>query len=147
MLSRIFTLVGSLFYLLWAALHVQAGNAVTKLAHATPHSMVQARLYQDAWTLYLAAGLIALISLAAIFFQWRPAYWLTLAIAFVTDVGFIIFVLVPHYMPLWPGLQGPLAWAGGLLFTTIGLILTSPDKAHKSASGRAEFALAERVGG
>ncbi|MEY9907235.1 hypothetical protein ABIA35_003464 [Catenulispora sp. MAP12-49] len=120
--TRLFTIIGSLFYLLWAALHVQAGDAVAKLGRAQHHSMVQARLYQDAWMLYFAAGSIALVSIAAILREWQPAYWINLAVAFVTDVSFIIFVLGPHYMPLWPGLQGPLAWAGGLVFTTAGLI-------------------------
>jgi hypothetical protein len=123
MLARIFTIIGSLFYLLWAALHIQAGGAVARLGRSVHPSMVQARLYQDAWTLYFAAGLIAVISLAAVFRAWRPAYWLNLGIAFVTDVGFIIFVLVPHYLAPWPGLQGPLAWAGGLVFSTVGVIL------------------------
>jgi hypothetical protein len=125
MLARVFTIIGSLFYLLWAVLHVQAGNAVAKLGRSEHHSMVQARLYQDAWTLYFAAGAIALVSLVAITRESRLAYWLNFGIAFVTDVGFIIFVLVPHYMPLWPGLQGPLAWAGGLVFSTIGIVLAS----------------------
>jgi hypothetical protein len=123
--ARLFTIIGSLFYLLWAALHIQAGNAVTRLGNSAHHSMVQARLYQDAWTLYFAAGLIAVISIIAIARPRPLTYWLNFGIAFVTDVGFIIFVLVPHYMPLWPGLQGPLAWAGGLIFSTIGLILAS----------------------
>ncbi|MEY9933097.1 hypothetical protein ABH926_007750 [Catenulispora sp. GP43] len=124
MTARILSTLGYAFYLLWAALHVQAGNAVARLGRSQHHSMVQARLYQDAWTLYFAAGLIAVFSVLAVFRGWQPAYWLVFGIAFVTDVSFVIFVLVPHYMALWPGLQGPLAWAGGLLFTTAGLILS-----------------------
>lgn len=122
--ARIPTIIGYAFYLLWAALHVQAGNAVARLGRAQHHSMVQARLYQDAWTLYFAAGLIAAFSVLAVVREWQPAFWLVLGIAFVTDVSFILFVLVPHYMPLWPGLQGPLAWAGGLVFTTAGLVIS-----------------------
>lgn len=135
MLARTFTVIGSVFYLLWAALHIQAGDAVARLGRSVHPSMVQARLYQDAWTLYLAAGLIAVISLVAVFREWHPAYWLNLGIAFVTDVGFIVFVLVPHYMALWPGLEGPLAWACGLVFSTIGLVLAlrpRPDAHHGS---------------
>ncbi|WP_194911198.1 hypothetical protein [Catenulispora rubra] len=122
--TRISTVIGYAFYLLWAVLHVQAGNAVARLGRAQHHSMVQARLYQDAWTLYFAAGLIAVFSVLAVVRAWQPAFWLVLGIAFVTDVSFIVFVLVPHYMSLWPGLQGPLAWAGGLAFTTAGLVMS-----------------------
>jgi hypothetical protein len=146
MLARIFTVIGSLFYLTWAALHVQAGNAVARLGRAQHPSMVQARLYQDAWMLYFAAGAIALISLAAIVRQWRPAYWLNLGIAFVTDVSFIIFVLGPHYMALWPGLQGPLAWAGGLIFSTVGLVLTRQAGSRDSAPSPARTSATNSAG-
>jgi len=30
----------------------------------------------------------------------------------------IFFVLVPGYMPLWPGLAGPVLWVLGFTFTT-----------------------------
>jgi hypothetical protein len=132
--ARMVSSIGYAFYLLWAALHVQAGNAVARLGRAQHHSMVQARLYQDAWTLYFAAGLIAVFSVLAVVRQWQPAYWLVFGIAFVTDVSFIIFVLVPHYLALWPGLQGPLAWAGGLAFTTVGLALSSRSPRERPAS-------------
>jgi len=123
MRARILTIIGLFFYLVWAGLHIQAGHAVAKLGRAQHHSMVQARLYQDAWMLYFAAGTVAVVSLVAIFLDWQPAYWVNLGVAFITDSTFIVFVLKPHYMALWPGLQGPLAWAGGLIFSTAGLVL------------------------
>jgi hypothetical protein len=38
-------------------------------------------------------------------------------------VGFIVFVLVPGYMPLWPGLQGPISWILKMSFATVGIVL------------------------
>lgn len=147
MLARIFTIIGSIFYLLWAALHIQAGDAVAKLGRSVHPSMLQARLYQDAWMLYFAAGLIALFSITAIFSEWRPAYWLNFGIAFVTDVSFIIFVLVPHYMAAWPGVEGPAAWACGLAFSTAGLILARRRDAHRAGPASPEASVVvEHIG-
>ena len=40
--------------------------------------------------------------------------------ASVTDVGFIIFVLAPGYMPLRPGSLGPALWVLAVIFSTLG---------------------------
>jgi hypothetical protein len=123
MTSRILSIVGALFYLLWAALHFQAGDGVVKLGESLRASMVQGRLYQDAWTLFSAATVIAIISIVTIWRNQVLGYWLNFGIAGITDVGFIMFILVPGYAPLWPGLQGPVAWLAGLAFSTAGLLV------------------------
>jgi hypothetical protein len=33
----------------------------------------------------------------------------------------ILFVIVPGYAPLWPGLQGPIAWVIAAVFSAVGL--------------------------
>ncbi len=131
MTARILSIVGAIFYLLWAALHVQAAYGVLHLGDSTAASMIQGRLYQDAWTLFFAAGAIAVISVIIVWRNWTLGYWLNLGIAGVTDVGFIVFILVPRYAPLWPGLQGPLAWVIGLAFSTAALILSKTRKGMK----------------
>jgi CHASE2 domain-containing sensor protein len=83
--------------------------------------MVQGRLFQDAWNLacFSAAGIGVALTL-----NWRNnrwGYWINLAVIGVADIGFIIFVLVPGYVPPWPGLLGPFVWLVGLALTTIGL--------------------------
>jgi hypothetical protein len=123
MTARTLSTVGAVFYLLWAALHFQAGYGVLRLGRSTVASMIQGRLYQDAWTLFFAAGVIAISSVITIWRNWPLGYWLNLGIAGITDVGFIVFILVPGYAPLWPGLQGPLAWVIGLAFSTAALLL------------------------
>jgi hypothetical protein len=134
MTARMTSIIGSVFYLLWAALHLQAGYGVIKLGASIPASMIQGRLYQDAWTLLAAAVAVAIVSLIMLSRSWPLGYWLNLGIAGITDVGFIAFVLIPGYAPLWPGLQGPLAWIFGLSFSTIGFILTRRAKTqHRGA--------------
>ncbi len=82
--------------------------------------MVQARLLQDAWN--LASFSVAGFAVALIL-NWRNerwGFWINLAVISVADVGFIIFVLLPGYLPLWPGLLGPIFWLLGLALTTVG---------------------------
>jgi hypothetical protein len=143
MTARTMSALGSVFYLIWAALHIQAGFGVVRLGDSVPASMIQGRLYQDAWTLFTAAGAIAITSVIMLWRNWSPGYWLNFGIAGITDVGFIVLILVPGYAPLWPGLQGPLAWILGLIFSTTGFILTKRAVAlhQNSRSGNAEHGL------
>ena len=46
-------------------------------------------------------------------------YWINLGVLALADTGLIIFVLIPGYMPLWPGLAGPILWVLGLAFSTL----------------------------
>jgi hypothetical protein len=113
--------LGAASYVVWALLHLQAAWAVYQLGRHGAPSMVQARLFQDAWNLacFSAAGIGVALTL-----NWRNnrwGYWINLAVIGVADIGFIIFVLLPGYLPPWPGLLGPLVWLVGLALTTIGL--------------------------
>ncbi len=88
---------------------------------------------QDAWNLLAfsvaAAGVAMLLN-------WRNTaggYWINAGIVGVADLGFIFFILWPGYMPIWPGVVGPVFWLLGLTFTALGLIdrrraLGPPDK-------------------
>ncbi len=112
--------LGALSYAIWALLHLQAAWAVYQLGHQVDPSMVQARLFQNAWNLasFSVAGLGTALAL-----NWRNdrwEYWINLAVISVADIGFIIFVLVPGYLPPWPGLLGPIFWLLGLALTTVG---------------------------
>jgi hypothetical protein len=134
MTAKTMSALGSVFYLIWAALHLQAGYGVIRLGDSVPASIIRGRLYQDAWTLLTAAGVVAIVSLITLTRNESPGYWLNLGIAGITDIGFIVFVLAPGYIPLWPGLQGPLAWILGLTFSTIGFILRKRTTAqHRNA--------------
>ena len=83
--------------------------------------MVQGRIYQDAWSLLFFA-LIAMV--VAVKYNWRndqKGYWINFVTVSVTDIGFIVFVLIPGYLPIFPGILGPLFWVLGVLFSTIGI--------------------------
>ena len=88
--------------------------------------MVQGRIYQSVWN--LAALAVAVIAVAVVYnwFNNPVGYWLNLALTSVTDVGFILFVLVPGYLPLWPGLLGPALWILAVIFSTLGQWVIRP---------------------
>ena len=112
--------LGALSYSLWALLHLLAAWGVYQLGHRLDPSMIQARLFQNAWNLacFSVAGLVTALTL-----NWRNdrwGYWINLVVISVADLGFIIFVLLPGYLPPWPGLLGPIFWLLGLALTTLG---------------------------
>ena len=55
----------------------------------------------------------------------RVGYWINLLTLSVTDIGFIAFVLAPGYLPVFPGILGPVFWVLGVLFSTIGLLAST----------------------
>jgi len=110
---------GAISYAIWALLHLQAAWAVYQLGRHVDPSMVQARLFQNAWNLacFSVAGFWIALTL-----NWRNdrcGYWINLAVISAADIGFIIFVLLPGYLTLWPGLLGPIFWLLGAALTTM----------------------------
>ncbi|MGA8617407.1 MAG: hypothetical protein WB660_02660 [Candidatus Sulfotelmatobacter sp.] len=91
--------IGAVFYAIWACLHLMAAYSVYVLGRSLDSSIVQGRLFQDAWNL-LFFSIIA-ISVAATL-NWRNSvwgYWINFATFAIADTGFIFFVLVPGYTP------------------------------------------------
>ena len=112
--------IGALFYVAWGVLHLYAAFMVYKLATRQPAGMLQGRVYQSAWNLAFFA--VAAIAVAVVF-NWINSplgFWLNLALTSVTDVGFILFIIVPGYLPLGPGLLGPGLWVLALIFSALG---------------------------
>lgn len=112
--------IGAIFYLAWGLLHLYAAFQVYKLGKRQVAGMVQGRIYQSVWNL---ASFAVAVSIVAVVYNWfnNPlGYWLNLALTSVTDVGFILFILVPRYLPLWPGLLGPALWVLAVTFSTLG---------------------------
>jgi hypothetical protein len=130
-LAQASALAGAGFYLLWGLLHIQAGVTIASLGLGLHKpAMVQGRIYQDSfYTFYAAAALIVTVMVSVWQMpnsrEWKFCYWLTLGIAAATDVSFIIFILVPGYMKLWPGVEGPAAWGIGWGFWTWSYVLRS----------------------
>ena len=112
---------GSILYILWGVLHIVAAFKVYTLGQTLEPDMVQGRVLQDAWNLLF----FALFGMAvAIKYNWRNSklgYWLNFVVISAGDIGFIIFLLVPGYVPLVPGALGPLLWLLALGFSTAAL--------------------------
>ncbi len=120
--------LGAVTYVLWGLLHIQAARMVYMLGQSMEPGLIQGRIFQDAWSLLF----FALFGIAvAVMLNWnnsRLGYWLNLVVISAADIGFIIFIMMPGYVPLWPGGLGPLLWVIALAFSTLGIM----------ASGRKE---------
>ncbi|MGH1431997.1 MAG: hypothetical protein ACRBB4_12875 [Neptuniibacter sp.] len=112
--------VGAILYIIWGLLHIMAASAIYELA-LTTESDIQGRLFQSAWNLMYLAIMVIVV---AIIFNWRQkrvGYWLTLFTVSISDIGFILFILVPGYLSWWPGVIGPLLWIAAALISTVSL--------------------------
>jgi NAD(P)-dependent dehydrogenase (short-subunit alcohol dehydrogenase family) len=101
--------------------------------------MVQGRVFQDAWNL-LFFSIIA-ISVAATL-NWRNSvwgYWINLATVGIADTGFIFFVLVPGYTPVWPSILGPVFLALATMFSTITLLMRTKGATRSFMGDNAEL--------
>ena len=110
--------VGATLYVLWGLLHYQAAYGVYQVAQSTPLTLAHGRLEQLAF--YLAAFATAGIVVATL--NWRNSlvgFWCNAIVLSIGDIPFILFVLVPGYVPVWPGVAGPLLWIAGLACTAI----------------------------
>lgn len=115
---------GAVLYVLWGLLHYQAAYGVYHLAQSTPLTIEHGRLEQLAF--YLASFATAGIALAAL--NWRNSplgFWSNAVVLGIGDIPFILFVLVPGYVPVWPGIVGPVLWIAGLTCTAIAQVPTS----------------------
>ena len=117
----IFARIGSMLYVLWGILHIVAAYKVFALAQTVEQGMIQGRLYQDAWNLLFFAlfGIVV-----AVLYNWKNSkngYLLNLIVVSAGDIGFIITVLLPGYLPLFPGSLGPILWLLALTFSTIAI--------------------------
>jgi hypothetical protein len=123
--SNTISKIGAVFYIIWACLHLLAAYSVYVLGRSLDSSMVQGRVFQDAWNL-LFFSIIA-ISVAATL-NWRNSvwgYWINVATVGIADTGFIFLVLVPGYAPVWPSILGPVFWVLATIFSTIAALTRS----------------------
>lgn len=117
-----FAKIGAVTYVLWGLLHIQAARLVYVLGQSIEPGIIQGRVYQDAWNLLFFAvfGIVVAVTL-----NWknsRLGYWLNLVVVSAGDIGFIITVMIPGYIPLMPGGIGPLLWVVALVFSSLGIL-------------------------
>jgi hypothetical protein len=110
--------IGAAFYVLWGLVHYNAVYGVYQLAQSVPLAIEHGRLQQLAF--YLASFATAAIVLATL--NWRNSrlgFWCNAVVVSIGDIPFILFVLVPGYVPVWPGILGPVLWIVALACTAI----------------------------
>jgi hypothetical protein len=116
-----FAKIGSVLYVIWGLLHVVAAVQGFQLGASLKSGLVQGKINQGAWDLLFIA--LAGISIAVIY-NWTNStlgYWLNLLIVSIADIGFIIFVLLPGYVDMFPGILGPIFWVSAAIFSTLGM--------------------------
>lgn len=121
-MSNLFAKLGAITYVLWGILHIEAARRVYVLGQTLDVGMVQGRIFQDAWNLLFFAIFGIVI---AIFLNWknsRLGYWLNLSVVSAGDIGYIVFVLVPGFVPFMPGALGPILWVLAMLFSTVAIM-------------------------
>jgi len=119
---NIYAKTGAVFYVLWGLLHIVAAWNVYLLGQSLESGMIQGHLFQDAWNLLFFALFGIFV---AVFLNWKNShlgYWLNFVVISAADIGFIITILLPGYLPLVPAGLGPLLWLVALAFSTIGII-------------------------
>lgn len=109
---------GSILYLLWGVLHIIAAFKVYALGQSIESDMIQGRIFQNAWNLLFFAIFGMVIAIKYNWHNSKLGYWLNLVVVSAGDIGFIIFLLIPGYIPLITGALGPLLWILALAFST-----------------------------
>ena len=110
--------IGAVFYVLWGLVHYNAAYGLYQFAQSTPLTIEHGQLQQLAF--YLAAFATAAIVFATL--NWRNSrlgFWSNAVVVGIGDIPFILFVLVPGYVPVWPGIVGPVLWIAALACTAI----------------------------
>lgn len=126
--------IGALSYAIWGLLHLQAGYAVYQVGVGLESGMAQGRVFQDAWNLLFFGVTAIAVSLTLNIRNSACGYWIILGVTTLADTGLIFFVLVPGYIPLWPGLAGPVLWVVGFAFSTLAYVRDAPGAAAPQAS-------------
>lgn len=102
--------LSAVLYVVWGLLHLQAAYAVYRLGSTLDPGMLQGRMLQHAWNLLFASLAAIFIAITMNSRNDREGYWINTALVGLVDLGFILFVLIPGHLTLWPGLLGPVAW-------------------------------------
>jgi hypothetical protein len=116
-----FAKIGAGSYVIWGLLHIGAALDEFRLGSGLEPGLVQGKINQGAWDLLFFA-LFAIV--VAVRYNWKNdtlGYWLNLIVVSAADIGFIIFVLLPGHVALFPGILGPIFWILGAVFSTLGI--------------------------
>jgi len=126
----VFARIGAVLYVIWGVLHIVAAVKVYALGQTLEPGMVQGRIYQDAWNLLFFAIFGIVVAVLFNWFNSKLGYWLNLVVVSVGDIGFVLTIVLPGYLPLFPGLLGPVVWLVALAFSTMGILKAASTPAH-----------------
>lgn len=112
--------LGAICYVLWGLIHYNAVYGVFKLASTIPASMERGRLQQVAFYLAFFATTAIVVGIVLNWRNDRLGFWLNAIAVSTGDIPFILFVLLPGYVPFGLGVIGPALWIAALLCTAIG---------------------------
>jgi hypothetical protein len=142
--------IGAVCYVLWGVFHTFVGimllqavfssgtpGALAVIGNALPASaiphmnspIVNGLIEHYAWNLCWF-GIYAIV--VAVLLNWRNSvvgYWFNLIVVSLTDVGFVVAIVLPGYITAAAGWPGPILWILAAVFTTIG------------AAGRGKFSM------
>ena len=119
--------IGAGLYVIWGLLHLKAAWDVSALAGTLPteFALAKGRVFLDAWSLAFLGLFAIVIALTLNWKNHRLGYWLNLAVVSMTDIGFLLFIVGPGLIPLFPGIAGPVVWILALIFSTVGFRLSA----------------------
>jgi hypothetical protein len=113
--------IGAILYVVWGTLHLLAAWGIHVLAASLPTGMAYGRMEQAAWNLALFALLAMVLGISLNWRNDKLGYWINLIVVAVVDVGFIIFIVVPGYVPASvASLAGPIVYVASAIFSTVG---------------------------
>lgn len=110
---------GAIFYALWAILHIYAASQSFTLSGTVDDPVIASKLSQNGWNLAFISIIVLGVSLLM---NWRNSwvgYWVNLTVVSVTDLAFVIFMLIPG---ISTDLPGPILWIAGAICSTLGIM-------------------------
>lgn len=113
--------IGGVLYVIWGAQHLVAAWGIHVLAASLPKGMAYGRMEQAAWNLALFALLAVALGISLNWRNDRLGYWINLIMVAAVDVGFIILIVAPGYVPASvASLAGPIVYVAAAIFSTAG---------------------------
>lgn len=132
--------VGAIFYTLWGIVHVIGGGALLKaglsspagalalLATTTPREqlpaidspLVGSILAYYGWLLVVFGALALVIAYRLNWRNDRAGYWINLGMVGGVDLGLLLLLLIPGYIPWRDGMIGLSLFALAAVFSTLG---------------------------
>jgi len=119
--------ISSIFYVLWGLLHLQAAAAVYRLGGTLESGMLQGRMVQHAWNLLFASLAAIAVAVTLNRRNTREGYWINTFLVGIVDLGFIFFILIPGYLPVLPGILGPVTWLVAWGLSTVAYLQRSKE--------------------